>query len=74
MNLNKFAVVVLCLMVAPTAFPVAAQEKPVVIIETSLGDITVELNADPACLTLVSPPRMIEILRLQANPEGRTPA
>ncbi len=48
MNLNKFAVVVLCLMVAPTAFPVAAQEKPVVIIETSLGDITVELNADRA--------------------------
>lgn len=48
MNSSKFAVAVLCLMVALAASPIAAQEKPVVIIETSMGDITVELNAGRA--------------------------
>jgi cyclophilin family peptidyl-prolyl cis-trans isomerase len=35
-------------MVALAASPIAAQEKPVVIIETSMGDITMELNAGRA--------------------------
>lgn len=48
MNSSKFAVAVLCLMVALAASPIAAQEKPVVIIETSMGDITMELNAGRA--------------------------
>ncbi len=48
MNSSKFAVAVLCLMVALAASPIAAQEKPVVIIETSMGDINMELNAGRA--------------------------
>lgn len=52
MNFSKFAVAVLCLMVALAASPIAAQENPVVVIETSMGDVTVELDAGRAPLSV----------------------
>lgn len=52
MNLSKIAFVALCLMVALTVSPVAAQERPVVVIETSSGDITVELNVGKAPISV----------------------
>ena len=52
MNLSKFAVAVFCLMVALAASPIAAQENPAVVIETSMGDITVELNAGRAPISV----------------------
>jgi peptidyl-prolyl cis-trans isomerase B (cyclophilin B) len=37
---------------ALAAFPVVAQERPVVVIETSMGDITMELNSDKAPISV----------------------
>lgn len=52
MNLNKLLVGVVCLaaiVAAPVAF---AQDNPVVIIETSLGNMTVELNQKRAPISV----------------------
>ena len=52
MNLNKFLVGVVCLAAVFTAPAVFAQDDPVVIIETSLGDMTVELNQKRAPISV----------------------
>lgn len=52
MSLTKLAIGMLCfaaVLVAPFAH---AQDKPVIVIETSMGDITVELNAKRAPISV----------------------
>ncbi len=52
MSLSKFAIGMLCLAVVFVAPFANAQEDPVVVIETSMGDITVELNAKRAPISV----------------------
>jgi cyclophilin family peptidyl-prolyl cis-trans isomerase len=52
MNLNKFLVGVVCLAAVFAAPAVFAQDNPVVIIETSLGNMTVELNQKRAPISV----------------------
>lgn len=53
MMVNRFALGLLSLVAAALLGPTSsAQESPVVVIETSMGDITVELNAERAPISV----------------------
>jgi peptidyl-prolyl cis-trans isomerase B (cyclophilin B) len=54
MNLSKLAIGVICVIIATAALPASAhaQENPVVVIETSMGDITVQLNQKRAPISV----------------------
>jgi cyclophilin family peptidyl-prolyl cis-trans isomerase len=54
MNLSKLAIGVICFIVATAALAASAhaQENPVVVIETSMGDITVQLNQKRAPISV----------------------
>ena len=52
MNLNKFLVGVVCCVAVFASHTGFAQENPVVIIETSLGNMTVELNQGRAPISV----------------------
>ena len=50
--MEKLIVVAILLLVGMVAIPQATEANPKVLIKTSMGDITIELNADKAPITV----------------------